>query len=100
MKTLFSASLRLCARAGMATVGLVALDGTKIAAVASMAANRGKDMIEAEVQRMFAEAKALDEAEDAEYGPGIRPSAPAELRGRADRRRRFAAAKGAAGRRG
>ena len=93
LKTLFSASLRLCARAGMATVGLVALDGTKIAASASMAANRGKDVIEAEVEKMFAEAKALDEAEDAEHGSGSGPQPPARLRGRADRRRRFAAAK-------
>ena len=93
LKSLFSASLRLCARAGMVSVGLVALDGTKIAAAASMAANRGKDMIEAEVEKMFAEAKALDEAEDAEYGTASGPLPPARLRGRADRRRRFAAAK-------
>ncbi len=32
LKTIFTASLRLCAKAGMAGVGLVALDGTKMAA--------------------------------------------------------------------
>jgi hypothetical protein len=45
------------------------------------------------VEKMFAEATALDEAEDAEDGSGSGPQPPAELRGRADRRRRFAAAK-------
>ncbi|MGH8916892.1 MAG: transposase, partial [Actinomycetes bacterium] len=93
LKTLFTASLRLCARAGMATVGLVAVDGTKIAASASMQANRTRDTIEAQVEAMFAEATALDEAEDAEYGSASGPESPPELRGRADRRRRFAAAK-------
>jgi len=42
-----------------------------------MAANRGQDMIEAEVEKMFAEA--LDEAEDVEYGPVSGPLPPAEL---------------------
>jgi transposase len=55
--------------------------------------HRGKDVIEAEVEKMFAEAAALDEVEDAEDGSGSGPQPPAELRGRADRRRRFAAAK-------
>jgi transposase len=40
LRTLFSASLRLCARAGMAEVGLVVLDGTKMEAAASMRAKR------------------------------------------------------------
>ena len=39
LKSLFSASLRLCHRAGLAKVGTVALDGTKMAAAASMQAN-------------------------------------------------------------
>ncbi|MBN9103353.1 MAG: transposase, partial [Pseudonocardia sp.] len=93
LTSLFTASLRLCARAGMTTVGLVAVDGTKIAAAASLQANRTRATIEAEVEKMFAEAKALDEAEDAEYGPDSGPRPPAALRGRADRRRRFAQAK-------
>jgi transposase len=93
LKTLFTASLRLCARAGMTTVGLVALDGTKMAANASMQANRGKDAIDAEVEKMFAEAAAVDAAEDAEHGGARGDEPPAALRARADRRRRFAQAK-------
>src|SRR5262249_426597 len=85
--------LRLCAKAGMASVGLVALDGTKMAANASMQANRGKDAIDAEVEKMFAEAKAIDEAEDAQFGAARGDEPPAALRGRADRGRRFAQAK-------
>jgi hypothetical protein len=46
----FSASLRLCAKARMATVGVVAVDGTKIGAPASLQANRTKEVIEAEVE--------------------------------------------------
>ena len=36
LKSIFTASLRLCAAAGMTAVGLVALDGTKMAANASL----------------------------------------------------------------
>ena len=39
LKSLFTASLRLCAKAGMTSVGLVAVDGTKMAAPASMASD-------------------------------------------------------------
>jgi transposase len=93
LKTLFTASLRLCARAGMTSVGLVALDGTKMAANASMQANRAKDTIDAEVDKMFAEAEVADAAQDAEFGTARGDEPPAVLRGRADRRRRFAQAK-------
>ncbi|MCL4368852.1 MAG: transposase [Actinobacteria bacterium] len=93
LKGLFSASLRLCSRAGMAKVGLVALDGTKMAAAASMQANRTKETIDAEVEKMFAEAAATDDAEDAQFGTERGDEPPATLRGREDRRRRFARAK-------
>jgi transposase len=93
LKTLFTASLRLCAKAGMASVGLVALDGTKMAANASMQANRSKDTLDAEVEKMFAEAAALDAAEDAQFGAARGDEPPAVLRGGAERRRRFAQAK-------
>ena len=42
---------------------------------------------------MFAEAAAADAADDAEFGIGRGDEPPAQLRGRADRRRRFARAK-------
>jgi transposase len=93
LKTIFTASLRLCAKAGMAGVGLVALDGTKMAAPASMERNVTKDTIDEVVEKMFAEAKATDEAEDATFGKARGDEPPAALRGRDDRRRRFKAAK-------
>jgi transposase len=40
LETIFTASLRLCAKAKMTSVGLVALDGTKMAAFASMGKDR------------------------------------------------------------
>jgi transposase len=93
LKTIFTGSLRLCAKAGMTAVGLVAVDGTKMAANASMQANRGKDAIDAVVDKMFAEAAAVDAAEDAQFGGDRGDEPPAGLRGRADRRRRFTQAK-------
>lgn len=93
LKSLFTASLRLCAKAGMTSVGLVAVDGTKMAAPASMARNRTKDFIDKAVDEMFAAAEAADAAEDAEHGPDRGDESPAVLRGRADRQRRFKQAK-------
>jgi transposase len=93
LKSLFSASLRLCAKAGMTSVGLVAVDGTKMAAPASMARNRSKDSLDIAVEEMFASAEAADACEDAEDGEDRGDEPPAVLRGRADRRRRFKAAK-------
>lgn len=93
LKGLFTASLRLCHRAGMASVGLVALDGTKMAAPAAMAANQTAGTIAAEVEKMFAEAEATDAGEDVLFGEAGGDEPPAALRARADRRRRFQAAK-------
>jgi len=85
---LFTEILRLCAGAGMVKVGVVAIDGTKMAASASLAANRTTDAIEAEVRRILAEAAETDAAEDALYGEGVRgDELPPEL---ADRRSRLA----------
>lgn len=61
-------SLRLCAQAGLVKVGLVALDGTKMAANASPDRNRTMDAITKQVQGILAEAAALDAAEDAVNG--------------------------------
>ena len=93
LKSLFTASLRLCAKAGMTSVGLVAVDGTKMAAPASMARNRSKDSLDKAVEEMFASAEAADASEDAGHGEDRGDEPPAVLRGRADRRRRFKAAK-------
>jgi len=85
---LFTQILALCAGAGMVKVGVVAIDGTKMGASASLSANRTADAIEAEVRRILAEAAATDAAEDALYGEGVRgDELPPEL---ADRRSRLA----------
>lgn len=44
---LFTDCLRMCVAAGLGKVGVVAIDGTKIAANASLSANRAHDAIEA-----------------------------------------------------
>jgi transposase len=93
LKALFSSSLMLCARAGMTSLGLVALDGTKMAAMASLDANKKKADLDKAIDEMFAEAAAIDAAEDAEFGEARGDEPPAALRGRAQRRRRFEEAK-------
>ena len=55
----------LCADAGLASVGVVAIDGTKVAANA----NRDRTMnYEQIAQALVEEAIAIDAAEDAEFG--------------------------------
>lgn len=93
LKGLFTASLRLCATAGMTSVGLVAVDGTKMAASAALEANRGKASLDRAVEELFAQAKAADAVEDAAHGLDRGGETPAVLRGRAERKRRFKAAK-------
>jgi transposase len=66
---LFAQVLRLCSAAGMVKVGVVSIDGTKIAANASKSANRSHDWIRQEAQRIaegvIADAEAVDATEDA-----------------------------------
>lgn len=83
---IFLEFLRLCAEAGMVRVGVVALDGTKVAADASLAANASKERLEDEAKGIVLEMLANDEEEDARFGPDRRgDELPPEL---ADRRRR------------
>lgn len=62
---LFAQVLGLCERAGMVRPGLVAIDGTKMAANASRDANRTAEQLAKEI---LEEAAAVDAAEDAEHG--------------------------------
>src|SRR5919204_2055638 len=73
------ASLRLCAAAGLVRVGVIALDGTKVAANAADKANRTLDKLETEVAQILAEAAATDQAEDLKHGPTRGDELPAEL---------------------
>jgi transposase len=60
----FTQVLGLCARAGLVSVGVVALDGTVIAADASRAATQTHQTIREEVDRILGQAAAIDAAED------------------------------------
>lgn len=85
----FEQVLALCASAGLLSVGLVALDGSLIAANASQSANRSYPQIRAEVERMLEEAAEVDEREDAELGEARGDELPAELCDRRSRRERL-----------
>jgi transposase len=84
---LFTDVLVLCAGAGLARVGVVAVDGTKIGADASLRANRTRAQIEGEVRAMLADADAEDAEEDRLFGEDRGDELPPEL---ADPRRRGA----------
>ena len=90
----FAQVLRVAGRAGLAKFETVAIDGTKIAANASLAANRDADwFLREEIAKIVTEARAVDEAEDAEHGPDDRGDGPPpDLRDPTRRRARIAAA--------
>jgi len=62
---LFAQVLLLAATAGLARFGTVAIDGTKIAANASIDANRGRAWFERHAAELTATADAADRVEDA-----------------------------------
>ena len=74
---LFGSVLTLCARAGLVSTGVVAIDGTKLKANASREANLDYGRIAREI---VAEAKATDEAEDERYGEARGDELPERLR--------------------
>jgi hypothetical protein len=83
---LFTDILRLCKEAGLVKVGIVALDGTKMAADAALEANRTYETIRAEVETMLRVAESKDADEDRLFGPEHRgDELPGALRDRGDR---------------
>jgi hypothetical protein len=86
----FSGVLGLCARAGLASVGVVAIDGTKMAANASSDADRDFGRIAREI---LAEAAEIDRREDELYGSERGDELPEQLRTREGRRRALREAK-------
>ena len=94
LKGLHTQVLVLCAQAGLGSLGLVALDLTKLAADASAKASKRYEAITGELEQMYAEAAATDAAEDAaeQDGPGS-GRMPRDLTEAARRRERFAQAK-------
>jgi len=83
-QTLFAQVLLVAARAGLARFGTVAIDGTKIAANASIDANRGQDWLDEQVSQILAEAHQQDAADDATPDADA-PTMPAPLRDRSHR---------------
>ena len=107
VRGLFAQVLRLCHQAGMVRLGVIAIDGTKIAANASWSKSYTADALAhqvAEEQAMFdalaaqliGQQVAADEAEDGEHGPdggGRDDDLPPGLRRRAERLERIKKAK-------
>jgi hypothetical protein len=87
---LFGQILGLCARAGLVSVGTIALDGTRIVANAADSANRSYAQLATEI---LAEAARIDEAEDHEFGDRRGDELPAELADPNTRRARLREAK-------
>src|SRR6478752_3544265 len=76
LEALFVEVLKLCALAGLARVGTIALDGTKVKANASRHKAMSYDRMKAEeirlkeeIAQLLAEAQASDDAEDLQHGP-------------------------------
>jgi Transposase domain (DUF772) len=80
---LFGQVLGLCADAGLVEVGVIAVDGTKLAAMASNHSTRNYEQIAAEI---LAEAGRIDAAEDEAYGEARGDELPAHLASREGRR--------------
>jgi transposase len=87
---LFGQILGLCARAGLVSVGTIALDGTRIAANAADSANRSYSELAKEI---LEEAARVDAAEDEKYGDARGDELPPELADPTTRRQRLRGAK-------
>lgn len=100
---LFTQSLAFCGRAGLVSLGRVALDGTKVRASASRHRAMSDDRmvraeaeLAAEVAALLADSERLGAAEDAAYGPGrCGDQLPAELAQREERLAAIRAARAA-----
>src|SRR4051812_39362762 len=86
----FSGVLGLCAKAGLASVGIVAIDGTKMSANASVNANRDFGQIAREI---LEEAAETDRREDELYGQARGDELPEHLHTREGRRKALREAK-------
>jgi hypothetical protein len=86
----FSGVLGLCGRAGLVSVGVVAIDGTKMSANAAINSNRDFGQIAREI---LEEAAEIDRREDELYGSERGDELPEHLRTREGRRKAFREAK-------
>ncbi len=86
-------SLKLCAAGGMVQVGVVALDGTKLAGNAADKANRTLDRLEREVAEILRQAAETDQREDRLFGDARGDELPEALTSTAGRLARLRQAK-------
>lgn len=101
LANVFLQALELCRAAGMVKLGQVALDGTKVRANASRhkamsyaRLTEKQKVLAQEISDLMAEAKTVDAAEDAHFGPGKRSDElPVELANREARSRAMAVAR-------
>src|SRR6516165_506263 len=77
MGELFDDVLGLCREAGLVSVGVIAIDGTKVKANASIGANRTYGQVVADILR---EADEIDRREDELYGDARGDELPEQLR--------------------
>jgi transposase len=87
---LFVEVLMLCQEAGLVSVGVIAIDGTKIRASASRDQNRSYHGIVAEI---LEEAERIDREEDEQHGDARGDELPERFRSRESRRQALAEAK-------
>lgn len=90
LAALFDQVLSLCAKAGLVRTGVIALDGTKIAADASGQASASYEQIAREI---LADAARIDAGEDERFGERRGDELPPELADPASRRARLREAK-------
>jgi transposase len=86
-------SLRLCAAAGLVRLGVVALDGTKVAANAANTASFTLDKLEREVAEILRQAAEADQCEDLQHGDARGDELPTALASKAGRLARLRQAK-------
>ena len=91
---LFGQVLALCVKAGLVDSGVVAIDGTKIAANASFFANRDREDLEKIATEILDDAEKTDAAEDELFGDRRGGELPAGWKGGRDRRQRIREALG------
>ena len=92
IRAVFIDVLELCAKAGLASLGTIAIDGTKIATDAALDVNRTESAIAAEVDPILAQAGSADQAEAPQ--PSLGGELPTELARPGSRLARLRAALG------
>lgn len=85
LSELFVSVLGLCAKAAMVRPGVVAVDGTKLAANAAQSRNLTREQLEEIARQVFEEAERIDAEEDELYGDKRGDEIPEHLIDQADR---------------